>query len=193
MAIHLDFLWHISHTKRDFVVFQGNNIAYKIATCSHSRNVFVSGPHMSGKTHLSKIFKDRTKDACIYDLDQEYISEDILMHILDNTQQINFWMSSRNVSDLFQLNDLKTRFSAMLRAEILEPDESAFISILTKRLHDYGFFNVHEICKYVSLRMNITYESINQFTVLAHRLCVDRRLSYTSALEIIEKIDTETI
>lgn len=186
-STQLDFIWDISYSHDHFHIFSGNFEAYKIITSINAGNFFIQGPHHSGKSHLANIFQSRVPHANIYDLDLRMPLTDELMLIFYDTTSVNLWTSSYHLSDLFHLPDLRTRFNAMLRTEIAEPDEEVFIKILTKRLNDYGFCYIDDVAQYVSCRVDITYAMIEAFVVSAHEICVDRKLSCTSAGEIIGK------
>lgn len=183
MNLHLDFVWHVSYCSSDFVVFDGNVNAYTLINSVGSGNLLINGPRFSGKTHLGHIFRKQNPYAHVYDIDAGELSEDDIMMILYDTSSVNLWLSNYHI---FELKDLQTRFNAMLYAKIAEPDEDAFVKIMMKCLFDYGFDDTFDVCKYVSLRTDLRYQTIHDFVELAHSTCVERKLSINVANYIIE-------
>lgn len=190
-SLLLDFQWHTSYHERDFHIFAGNLMAYTMIKSIQSNNILIYGPKLSGKTHLSNIFQSNAKSSLtyVYHLDHVQLTENEILMILYNTKTINLWLSSYDVCKLFALSDLHTRFNAMLYAYIDEPDEDAFMKILAKRLRDYGLHTSHEVLIYITHRIDTNYASIENFIQYAHTICMNQKLSFVTASEIISRMN----
>lgn len=165
---YLDFIWNESCTLDTFIVFSGNKKAFEFLKQYQNGQVLLHAPPFSGKSHLANIFFSKYEQ---YNLDNTQLSEAALVDIYNQQRNI-LWISSYNINQTFVLPDIRTRFNAMLKLTISEPDEETFKKILQKRCRDYGFEASDIFLTYVSRRIDITYYSIEKFTVEFYKYCL---------------------
>jgi chromosomal replication initiation ATPase DnaA len=141
--------------------------------------VIIYGEKGCGKTHLLKLWQDKTGSTAIDNVDTVFgdeTREQDLFHQFNQARENGSFlllsMTDKISSQSISLPDLKSRLMAAPQCEITQPDETDLAVILTKLAHDRQLKIDVDVMKYILPR-------------------IER--SFTSANDLIAKIDSQAL
>ena len=197
----LDFVWTEDNSDASFVLGECNSKAYRWLQDTRSwptNHTIITGPSCSGKTHLAHIWGIRNEAIFIrqegeplFDQEVAYIIDSLdkikdeayLMRFFYQLNKPVLWIASDEYDfENISLPDLRTRLSALIRMKIIEPDEETFKQILRKRCKDFGMNITSETLEYILKRIEITYATVNNFTLLLHCECLKQQKPPTTMM-----------
>lgn len=163
--------------------------------------LIISGPAASGKTHLSAVWKEKTKaeiippkmlitrDAGELAMAGENLvidgvdpwlgareAEETLFHLYNilKEEQRSMLLTMRMVPvrTVFTLPDLASRLRAAPMAEISPPDDILLASILIKLFSDRQLVVGNDVMKYLLPRMERSFSAAREIVVMADRMAL---------------------
>ena len=191
-----------SFNKDDYYVSSSNYFAYELIEKwpKWEKNILnLYGEKYSGKTHLSDIFKKKSKtikieekdindeilkkiklyESVIIDNFTNKIEERILyslFNLVDNSNKYLLITSNIAISEInFQLNDLKSRAKNCLFAKIDPPDDDLMFAIILKNFSDRQIIIDKKLIEFVIKRIDRSYGKIYEFIYKVDELSLKKK------------------
>ena len=199
------FNYHFSQQKdqENFFVNYTNQEAYNFSILNNfNNNIFLYGPHKSGKTHLINIWKEKNNALKYNDNFKEIISlkknvaiddtltsvsEENLFHIINHCKLFNLKIYLTSSIDLnnhkFKLKDLYSRLRAFYYINIEKPDDEMCKMFMTKLFYEKQIIIKNkEIFEYIINRVNRSYNDIYLFVEKIDKLSLEKKRQLTIPL-----------
>ena len=211
LLINFDF--KKDYSNQDFYVTKSNSDAYNLINNWPKwikRTVNLYGEKYSGKTHLSKIFQEKTscisvkseefsndtltkfktKQAIIIEDYSQNISENLLYSLINAVEQENKYLLITSLIPInrfkFKLNDLISRINNTLYIELQKPDDELIFALIVKNFSDRQISIDKKIIDYIIRRINRSYKDIFMFIYNVDQMSLKRGKPVN--LSIIKKI-----
>ena len=198
----LDFDHKIEFNEHDYYVSKSNYFAFNLIqnwTKWEKKILNIYGDTFSGKTHLAKIFQNKSKalyltdndvneeifkkiklSECIVIDDFEKIKNENLLYSLFNLiYQDNKYLlilSNRAISDInYSLNDLNSRAKNCIFAQIENPDDDLIFAIIVKSFSDRQIKLEKKFLEYIIKRIERSYGKIYEFIYKVDELSLKKK------------------
>ena len=198
----LDFDHKIEFNEHDYYVSKSNYFAFNLIqnwTKWEKKILNIYGDTFSGKTHLAKIFQNKSKalyltnndvneeifkkiklSECIVIDDFEKIKNENLLYSLFNLiYQDNKYLlilSNRAISDIdYSLDDLNSRAKNCISAHIENPDDDLIFAIIVKSFSDRQIKLEKKFLEYIIKRIERSYGKIYEFIYKVDELSLKKK------------------
>ncbi len=198
----LDFDHKIEFNEHDYYVSKSNYFAFNLIqnwTKWEKKILNIYGDTFSGKTHLAKIFQNKSKalyltnndvneeifkkiklSECIVIDDFEKIKNENLLYSLFNLiYQDNKYLlilSNRAISDIdYSLDDLNSRAKNCIFARIENPDDDLIFAIIVKSFSDRQIKLEKKFLEYIIKRIERSYGKIYEFIYKVDELSLKKK------------------
>lgn len=198
----LDFDHKIEFNEHDYYVSKSNYFAFNLIqnwTKWEKKILNIYGDTFSGKTHLAKIFQNKSKalyltnndvneeifkkiklSECIVIDDFEKIKNENLLYSLFNLiYQDNKYLlilSNRAISDIdYSLDDLNSRAKNCIFAQIENPDDDLIFAIIVKSFSDRQIKLEKKLLEYIIKRIERSYGKIYEFIYKVDELSLKKK------------------
>ena len=198
----LDFDHKIEFNEHDYYVSKSNYFAFNLIqnwTKWEKKILNIYGDTFSGKTHLAKIFQNKSKalyltnndvneeifkkiklSECIVIDDFEKIQNENLLYSLFNLiYQDNKYLlilSNRAISDIdYSLDDLNSRAKNCIFAQIENPDDDLIFAIIVKSFSDRQIKLEKKFLEYIIKRIERSYGKIYEFIYKVDELSLKKK------------------
>ena len=198
----LDFDHKIEFNEHDYYVSKSNYFAFNLIqnwTKWEKKILNISGDTFSGKTHLAKIFQNKSRalyltdsdvneeiykkiklSECIVIDDFEKIKNENLLYSLFNLiYQDNKYLlilSNRAISDIdYSLDDLNSRAKNCIFAQIENPDDDLIFAIIVKSFSDRQIKLEKKFLEYIIKRIERSYGKIYEFIYKVDELSLKKK------------------
>ena len=198
----LDFDHKIEFNEHDYYVSKSNYFAFNLIqnwTKWEKKILNIYGDTFSGKTHLAKIFQNKSKalyltdndinqeifkkiklSECIVIDDFEKIkNENLLYSIFNLIYQDNkhlLILSNRAISDIdYSLDDLNSRAKNCIFAQIENPDDDLIFAIIVKSFSDRQIKLEKKFLEYIIKRIERSYGKIYEFIYKVDELSLKKK------------------
>ena len=198
----LDFDHNIEFNEHDYYVSRSNYLAFNLIQNwpKWERKILnISGDTFSGKTHLAKIFQNKSKalyltnndvneeifkkiklSECIVIDDFEKIKNENLLYSLfnliyqDNKYLLIFSNSTINKIN-YNLEDLNSRAKNCIFAQIENPDDDLIFAIIVKSFSDRQIKLEKKLLEYIIKRIERSYGKIYEFIYKVDELSLKKK------------------
>ena len=198
----LDFDHKIEFNEHDYYVSKSNYFAFNLIqnwTKWEKKILNIYGDTFSGKTHLAKIFQNKSKalyltnndvneeifkkiklSECIVIDDFEKIKNENLLYSLFNLiYQDNKYLlilSNRTISKInYNLDDLNSRAKNCIFAQIENPDDDLIFAIIVKSFSDRQIKLEKKFLEYIIKRIERSYGKIYEFIYKVDELSLKKK------------------
>ena len=198
----LDFDHKIEFNEHDYYVSKSNYFAFNLIqnwTKWEKKILNIYGDTFSGKTHLAKIFQNKSRalyltdsdvneeiykkiklSECIVIDDFEKIKNENLLYSLFNLiYQDNKYLlilSNRAISDIdYSLDDLNSRAKNCIFAQIENPDDDLIFAIIVKSFSDRQIKLEKKFLEYIIKRIERSYGKIYEFIYKVDELSLKKK------------------
>ena len=198
----LDFDHKIEFNEHDYYVSKSNYFAFNLIqnwTKWEKKILNIYGDTFSGKTHLAKIFQNKSKalyltnndvneeifkkiklSECIVIDDFEKIKNENLLYSLFNLiYQDNKYLlilSNRAISEIdYSLDDLNSRAKNCIFAQIENPDDDLIFAIIVKSFSDRQIKLEKKFLEYIIKRIERSYGKIYEFIYKVDELSLKKK------------------
>ena len=198
----LDFDHKIEFNEHDYYVSKSNYLAFNLIqnwTKWEKKILNIYGDTFSGKTHLAKIFQNKSRalyltdsdvneeiykkiklSECIVIDDFEKIKNENLLYSLFNLiYQDNKYLlilSNRAISDIdYSLDDLNSRAKNCIFAQIENPDDDLIFAIIVKSFSDRQIKLEKKFLEYIIKRIERSYGKIYEFIYKVDELSLKKK------------------
>ena len=198
----LDFDHKIEFNEHDYYVSKSNYFAFNLIqnwTKWEKKILNIYGDTFSGKTHLAKIFQNKSKalyltnndvneeiikkiklSECIVIDDFEKIKNENLLYSLFNLiYQDNKYLlilSNRAISNIdYSLDDLNSRAKNCIFAQIENPDDDLIFAIIVKSFSDRQIKLEKKFLEYIIKRIERSYGKIYEFIYKVDELSLKKK------------------
>ena len=198
----LDFDHKIEFNEHDYYVSKSNYFAFNLIqnwTKWEKKILNIYGDTFSGKTHLAKIFQNKSKalyltnndvneeifkkiklSECIVIDDFEKIKNENLLYSLFNLiYQDNKYLlilSNIAISDInYSLDDLNSRAKNCIFAKIENPDDDLIFAIIVKSFSDRQIKLEKKFLEYIIKRIERSYGKIYEFIYKVDELSLKKK------------------
>ena len=198
----LDFDHKIEFNEHDYYVSKSNYFAFNLIqnwTKWEKKILNIYGDTFSGKTHLAKIFQNKSKalyltnndvneeifkkiklSECVVIDDFEKIKNENLLYSLFNLiYQDNKYLlilSNRAISDIdYSLDDLNSRAKNCIFAQIENPDDDLIFAIIVKSFSDRQIKLEKKFLEYIIKRIERSYGKIYEFIYKVDELSLKKK------------------
>ena len=198
----LDFDHKIEFNEHDYYVSKSNYFAFNLIqnwTKWEKKILNIYGDTFSGKTHLAKIFQNKSKalyltnndvneeifkkiklSECIVIDDFEKIKNENLLYSLFNLiYQDNKYLlilSNRAISGIdYSLDDLNSRAKNCIFARIENPDDDLIFAIIVKSFSDRQIKLEKKFLEYIIKRIERSYGKIYEFIYKVDELSLKKK------------------
>ena len=198
----LDFDHKIEFNEHDYYVSKSNYFAFNLIqnwTKWEKKILNIYGDTFSGKTHLAKIFQNKSKalyltnndvneeifkkiklSECIVIDDFEKIKNENLLYSLFNLiYQDNKYLlilSNTAISDIdYSLDDLNSRAKNCIFAQIENPDDDLIFAIIVKSFSDRQIKLEKKFLEYIIKRIERSYGKIYEFIYKVDELSLKKK------------------
>ena len=198
----LDFDHKIEFNEHDYYVSKSNYFAFNLIqnwTKWEKKILNIYGDTFSGKTHLAKIFQNKSKalyltdndvnqeifkkiklSECIVIDDFEKIKNENLLYSLFNLiYQDNKYLlilSNRAISDInYSLDDLNSRAKNCIFAQIENPDDDLIFAIIVKSFSDRQIKLEKKLLEFIIKRIERSYGKIYEFIYKVDELSLKKK------------------
>ncbi|WHQ46635.1 MAG: DnaA/Hda family protein [Candidatus Midichloria sp.] len=199
-----------SYNVSDFIVSYPNLEAYRAVTSNiiwPQNRLLIIGESGSGKTHLTKIWQQKSGAHYIRDLSQLVSlkeSDALIFENLENYQEIEILniinaafgnkkklLLTSNYYNYVKLKDLRSRFNSTYKILIKSPDENMVQILIGKMLHDKQIKVSKEILNYISVRVKRSFADIKTFITYLDKLSLSQKRNITINFikEVLEGIE----
>ncbi len=198
----LDFDHKIEFNEHDYYVSKSNYFAFNLIqnwTKWEKKILNIYGDTFSGKTHLAKIFQNKSKALYLTDND---ISEEIFKKIklsecivIDDFEKIKnenllyslfnliyhdnkylLILSNKAISDIdYSLDDLNSRAKNCIFAKIENPDDDLIFAIIVKSFSDRQIKLEKKFLEYIIKRIERSYGKIYEFIYKVDELSLKKK------------------
>ena len=185
----------------DFIVFEGNRVAWqwlhKVADWPNHAAI-LTGPSASGKTHLARIWAERTGAAFYNGVELtagrdpqllatsgalvvdavEQCNQDTLFHLVNHVRatagaSLLLTMNGATPWQYFSLPDVRSRLQALPQVALDSPDDEALAALLVKSFNDRQLRVGDDTIRYLLPRIERSYAAVldlvNQLDMAALR------------------------
>ena len=200
----LDFDHKIEFNEHDYYVSKSNYFAFNLIqnwTKWEKKILNISGDTFSGKTHLAKIFQNKSKalylshkdvneeifkkiklNECIIIDDFEKIKNESLLYTLFNLiyhdNKYLLILSNRSINDIdYSLDDLNSRAKNCIFAKIENPDDDLIFALVLKNLSDRQISIDKKLIDYIIKRIDRSYSNISDFIYKIDQLSLKKKKS----------------
>ena len=174
--------------------------------------LIIIGPKSSGKSHLTSVWQNKSLCAVFKSKDIENENVDVLntkhlaieniemisnykflFHVINIKKEKNYkilFTSRENINDLnISLKDTSSRLLTFPQTKILLPTDDVLKGLIYKLLKDKGIRINASLINYIFLRIERTYEAVNELTSQIDKLSLERKKKITIPLikEVIDK------
>ena len=210
----LDFDYNIEFNEHDYYVSKSNYFAFNLIQNWpkwEKKIINISGDSFSGKTHLAKIFQNKSKalylrhndvnegvfkkiklNNCIVIDDFEKINNENLLYSLFNLiYQDNKYLlilSNIVISEInYSLDDLNSRAKNCIFAQIENPDDDLIFAIIVKSFSDRQIKLEKKLLEFIIKRIDRSYRKIYEFIYKVDELSLKKKkpVNLTTIKEII--------
>mgnify|MGYP003339928895 FL=1 len=198
----LDFDHKIEFNEHDYYVSKSNYFAFNLIqnwTKWEKKILNISGDTFSGKTHLAKIFQNKSKalyltdndvneeifkkiklSECIIIDDFEKIKNENLLYslfnLIDQDNKYVLILSNRAISDInYSLDDLNSRAKNCIFAQIENPDDDLIFAIIVKSFSDRQIKLEKKFLEYIIKRIERSYGKIYEFIYKVDELSLKKK------------------
>ena len=198
----LDFDHKIEFNEHDYYVSKSNYFAFNLIqnwTKWEKKILNISGDTFSGKTHLAKIFQNKSKalylshedvneeifkkiklNECIIIDDFEKIKNENLLYTLFNLiyhdNKYLLILSNKSISDIdYSLDDLNSRAKNCIFAKIENPDDDLIFAIIVKSFSDRQIKLEKKFLEYIIKRIERSYGKIYEFIYKVDELSLKKK------------------
>ena len=197
-----NFKFNKSFNQNDFFVTECNFYAYNLLLSWpkwEKKIINIYGERYSGKTHLIKIFLEKNNGLIIdlnklknFDLEEIRFNENIIIDnvtneldeplfysLIDTIDKYNKFLiltSNKSLNNLnFKLDDLKSRLTNCLFAEIQKPDDILIKALITKNLADYQITLNSKLVDFIAKRITRSYFKIKEFVCTIDKISLKKK------------------
>ena len=210
----LDFNYKIEFNEHNYYVSKSNYFAFNLIqnwTKWEKKILNIYGDTFSGKTHLAKIFQNKSKalylrhndvnegvfkkiklNDCIVIDDFEKINNENLLYSLFNLiYQDNKYLlilSNIVISEInYRLDDLNSRAKNCIFAQIENPDDDLIFAIIVKSFSDRQIKLEKKLLEFIIKRIDRSYRKIYEFIYKVDELSLKKKkpVNLTTIKEII--------
>ena len=210
----LDFDYNIEFNEHDYYVSKSNYFAFNLIQNWpkwEKKVLNISGDTFSGKTHLAKIFQNKSKalylshndvnegafkkiklNDCIVIDDFEKINNENLLYSLFNLiYQDNKYLlilSNIVISEInYSLDDLNSRANNCIFGQIENPDDDLIFAIIVKNFSDRQIKLEKKLLEFIIKRIDRSYRKIYEFIYKVDELSLKKKkpVNLTTIKEII--------
>jgi len=210
----LDFKYSQNFNEFDYYVSKSNYFAFNIIDKwpNWEKNILnIHGDKFSGKTHLSNIFKIKSKalfvsekeinneffkkaklfESIVIDDFSNKSSEDIMYSIFNLIDQDNKYLLINSQTPLneinFKLPDLSSRCKNLLLAKIENPDDEMIFAIILKNFSDRQIKLEKKLIEFIINRIDRSYSKIYEFIYKVDELSLKKKkpINLTTIKEIL--------
>ena len=198
----LDFDHKIEFNEHDYYVSKSNYFAFNLIqnwTKWEKKILNISGDTFSGKTHLAKIFQNKSKALYLSHKDvNEEIFKKIKLNefiIIDDFEKIKnenllyslfnliyhdnkylLILSNRAISDIdYSLDDLNSRAKNCIFAKIENPDDDLIFAIIVKSFSDRQIKLEKKLLEFIIKRIERSYGKIYEFIYKVDELSLKKK------------------
>ena len=157
----LDFDHNIEFNEHDYYVSRSNYLAFNLIRNWpkwEKKILNISGDTFSGKTHLAKIFQD--KSNALY-LGHSDINEDVFKKI--------------KLNETIIIDDLNSRAKNCIFAQIENPDDDLIFAIIVKSFSDRQIKLEKKLLEYIIKRIERSYGKIYEFIYKVDELSLKKK------------------
>ena len=210
----LDFDHKIEFNEHDYFVSKSNFFAFNLIQNWpnwEKKILNISGDKFSGKTHLAKIFQNKSnalyltkenineeifkkiklKESIIID-DFEIIENEKLLYSLFNLiYQDNKYLlilSNKSINEInFKLDDLNSRAKNCIFAKIENPEDDLIFAIILKSFSDRQIKLEKKIVEFIIKRIDRSYGKIYEFIYKVDQLSLKKKkpINFKTIKEIL--------
>ncbi len=198
----LDFDHKIEFNEHDYYVSKSNYFAFNLIqnwTKWEKKILNIYGDTFSGKTHLAKIFQNKSKalyltnndvneeifkkiklSECIVIDDFEKIKNENLLYslfnLIDQDNKYLLILSNGAISDTdYSLDDLNSRAKNCIFAQIENPDDDLIFAIIVKSFSDRQIKLEKKFLEYIIKRIERSYGKIYEFIYKIDELSLKKK------------------
>ena len=198
----LDFDYNIEFNEHDYYVSSSNYLAFNLIQnwpIWEKKILNISGDTFSGKTHLAKIFQEKSNalylghndineevfkkiklNECIVIDDFEKIkNENLLYSVFNLIYQDNKYLlilSNQAISEInYILDDLNSRAKNCIFAKIENPDDDLIFAIIVKSFSDRQIKLEKKLLEYIIKRIDRSYGKIYEFIYKVDELSLKKK------------------
>ena len=209
----LDFDHNIEFNEHDYYVSRSNYLAFNFIRNWpkwEKKILNISGDTFSGKTHLAKIFQDKSNalylghndineevfkkiklnETIIIDDFEKIKNENLLYSLFNLIYQDNKYLlilSNRTITKInYNLDDLNSRAKNCIFAQIENPDDDLIFAIIVKSFSDRQIKLDKKIIDYIIKRISRSYSKMHEFIYKIDELSLKKKKSIN--FKIIKEI-----
>ena len=198
----LDFDHKIEFNEHDYYVSKSNYFAFNLIqnwTKWEKKILNIYGDTFSGKTHLAKIFQNKSKalyltnndvneeifkkiklsECIVIDNFEKIKNENLLYSLFNLIYQDNKYLlilSNRAISDIdYSLDDLNSRAKNCIFAQIENPDDDLIFAIIVKSFSDRQIKLEKKFLEYIIKRIERSYGKIYEFIYKVDELSLKKK------------------
>ena len=198
----LDFDHKIEFNEHDYYVSKSNYFAFNLIqnwTKWEKKILNIYGDTFSGKTHLAKIFQNKSKalylsynnvneeifkkiklsERIVIDDFEKIKNENLLYSLFNLIYQDNKYLlilSNRAISDIdYSLDDLNSRAKNCIFAQIENPDDDLIFAIIVKSFSDRQIKLEKKFLEYIIKRIERSYGKIYEFIYKVDELSLKKK------------------
>ena len=201
----LDFDHNIEFNEHDYYVSSSNYLAFNLIQNwpKWERKILnISGDTFSGKTHLAKIFQDKSNalylshsdinedvfkkiklnETIVIDDFEKIKNENLLYSLFNLVYQDNKYLlilSNRTISKInYNLDDLNSRSKNCIFAQIENPDDELLFAIIVKSFSDRQIKLEKKLLEFIIKRIERSYGKIYEFIYKVDELSLKKKETY---------------
>ena len=198
----LDFDYNIEFNEHDYYVSRSNYLAFNLIQNwpKWERKILnISGDTFSGKTHLAKIFQDKSNalylshgdidedvfqkiklnESIVIDDFEKIKNENLLYSLFNLIYQDNKYLlilSNRTISNIsYNLDDLNSRAKNCIFAQIENPDDDLIFAIIVKSFSDRQIKLEKKLLEFIIKRIERSYGKIYEFIYKVDELSLKKK------------------
>lgn len=163
LQLTLGLFFERDYCPEDFMVTNANVEAYRAIQNPKlwpDKRLLIIGEEGSGKTHLTKIFKDSLPDSWLAE-NIENCDEEELFHLINKAKnEDKYLLLTATNFTTFQLKDLQSRINSTHKVLIKPADEQLLKIILNKHFFDKQIKVKDEVLDYILTHYERNYKAI---------------------------------
>jgi len=198
----LDFDHNIEFNEHDYYVSRSNYLAFNLIQNwpKWERKILnISGDKFSGKTHLAKIFQDKSNalylnhsdinedvfkkiklnESIVIDDFEKIKNENLLYTLFNLIYQDNKYLlilSNGTISKInYNLDDLNSRAKNCIFAQIENPDDDLIFAIIVKSFSDRQIKLEKKLLEFIIKRIERSYGKIYEFIYKVDELSLKKK------------------
>ena len=210
----LDFDHNIEFNEHDYYVSKSNYLAFNLIQNWpkwEKKILNISGDTFSGKTHLAKIFQNKSKalylchnnvnegvfkkiklnEFIVIDDFEKIQNENLLYSLFNLIYQDNKYLlilSKRAINEInYSLDDLNSRAKNCIFAQIENPDDDLIFAIIVKSFSDRQIKLEKKLLEFIIKRIDRSYGKIYEFIYKVDELSLKKKkpVNLTTIKEIL--------